>query len=211
MELIYQMYRKVFACNSWEVLLTKTILIYISTVLRNPAYFKRTDAQKRGLILRGKTNSGKSTFADTFCYYYPHYSIGYFFAPEVIGSNNVLLMKLPRKHMYRGDEIIIENFTALQRFKKLAENCNNLETDVKYKEAVHVTSRPTTITCNGDKPGDLCPHFSSKIDAIKNRCFFIMMRKTLSERIPVNHIPILLESDEYILDIMYRFYEIRYN
>ena len=44
---------------------------------------------KRGLILIGKTNSGKLTFADLLCYYYPHHSIGYFTAPEVIGSNNL--------------------------------------------------------------------------------------------------------------------------
>ena len=112
-------------------------------------------------------------------------------------------MKLPGKHIYRGDEFIIENFPALQ-----SENCSNLEIDVKYKEAVHAPPRPTIITCNGESTTDLYPHFNSDIDAVKNRCIFVMMRKKMEELIPSRHIGVLIKSGEYLLDIMYRLYKV---
>ena len=107
-------------------------------------------------------------------------------------------MKLPGKDLYGGDEVILENYAALQHFKQLTENCSNLETDVKYKDAVLIPQRPTIITCTGD----LFPHFSSELPVIQNRCTFIYMQKLLSERIPVTHIPMLLDNAEYFLDIV---------
>ena len=97
-------------------------------------------------------------------------------------------MKLPAKELYRDAEIIFGNDADLQRFKQLTENCSNLETDVKYKEAVPIAPRPTIINCNGYTPGDICPHFNTELPALKNRCVFLLMKKPVVDRLSVSYL-----------------------
>ena len=141
-------------------------------------------------------------FADILMAYYKTGTVGHFSAPEVQGSNNFWLMKLVGKDIYRGDEVILEKFTALQKFKQLTENCSHLETDVKYREAVPIEPRPTIVTCNGNCPQEICPHFSSEIPALMNRCVFVMMQKHMYTRLKQGHVSTLIKNGPLCLYLM---------
>jgi len=117
--------------------------------------------KKRGIVLLGESDSGKSTLANIFTSYYERSEIGFFTTPGRLTSQ-FWLQKLPDKNFYRGDEIVLEMIELMQKFKQLTENYSNLETDVKYHAPKRIAPKPTIVTCNGNSPVDFYMHMQQE-------------------------------------------------
>lgn len=156
------------------------------------------DSKKRGLILIGLSDSGKSMFANLHTAFYERSEIGYFSAPGQYCSP-FWLSKLVGKSMYRGDEIVLENVEPMQKFKQLTEGRSNLETDVKYKAAQRINVNPSITTCNRENTNDFYKHMNHEEKAIKNRCEFVFMGRSLTKVIPYKCIARCVDNSQAII------------
>lgn len=164
------------------------------------------DTKKRGLILIGLSDSGKSTFANILTAFYKRSEIGYFSAPGQYCSP-FWLSKLVGKPMYRGDKIILENIEPMQKFKQLTEGCSKLETDVKYKSAQRIQVNPSITTCNGERPVDFYKHMQHETEAINNRCEFVYMGRALTRIIPYKDISRCVDNAQAAVALMYKIFK----
>lgn len=164
------------------------------------------DSKKRGLILIGLSDSGKSTFANLLTAFYERSEIGYFSAPGQYISP-FWLAKLVGESLYRGDEIVLENVEPMQKFKQLTEGCSNLETDVKYKPAQRIAVNPSITTCNSEQCNDFYRHMNHEENAIKNRCEFVFMGTGLTKIIPPRDISNVVMYAREAVAYMYKMFQ----
>ena len=104
--------------------------------------------KKRGLILCGPSDTGKSFFANLLYGMYQSHEIGYFNCPTGPQPSSFMLQQLTNCLAYRCDEMIFENLGVLQTMKQLLEGSSTLYTDVKYNEPIKVDPRSVLITMN---------------------------------------------------------------
>ena len=104
--------------------------------------------KKRGLILCGPSDTGKSFFGNLLYGIYQAHEIGYFNCPTGPQPSSFMLQQLTNCLAYRCDEMIFENLGVLQTMKQLLEGSSTLHTDVKYKEPIKVDPRSVLITMN---------------------------------------------------------------
>ena len=104
--------------------------------------------KKRGLILCGPSDTGKSFFGNLLYGMYQAHEIGYFNCPTGPQPSSFMLQQLTNCLAYRCDEMIFENLGVLQTMKQLLEGSSTLHTDVKYKEPIKVDPRSILITMN---------------------------------------------------------------
>ena len=135
--------------------------------------------KRHGLVLIGKPDSGKSFLADLLLSLYEPFEIGYFACPMSSHISPFLFQGLINKLVYRCDELVLEQLGFVQSFKQLTEGSKTLQTDVKFKDALPVDSRPVIVTMNGDCPRDLLKFHPQEFEAVSNRCVFLQMDESI--------------------------------
>ena len=132
-------------------------------------WLMNTNGKKKGLILIGKSDSGKTFFADCLLSIFDKSDVGYFQCPMGQNVSSFMYANLLNKEAYRCDEFILEHAGVLQSFKQLTEGSSTLQTDVKYKDSTHVDPKPVVVTMNGEAREDVVKWFSTEFTAIQNR------------------------------------------
>ena len=100
------------------------------------------NCKKKGLILIGQSDSGKTFLADCLLSAFSPSDIGYFQCPMGNTVSTFMYSNLLNKEVYRCDEFYLENAGVLQSFKQLTEGSSTLQTDVKYKDKTPVDAKP---------------------------------------------------------------------
>ena len=94
--------------------------------------------KKKGLILCGPSDSGKSFVANLlYSLFLPH-EIGYLNCPTGPNPSPFLLQTLTNCIAYRCDEMVSEHLGVIQMIKQLLEGSHTLTTDVKYKDSMPI-------------------------------------------------------------------------
>ena len=137
------------------------------------------EQKKKGLILIGASDSGKTFFADCLLAAFHPSEIGYFQCPMSNNVSNFMYANLINKLVYRCDEFFLEQLGVLQSFKQLTEGSKTLQTEIKYKDAINVDPRPVVVTMNGAYRSDVVKYHSQEWTAIKNRCLILKMEAPL--------------------------------
>ena len=125
-------------------------------------WLMNTNGKKKGLVLIGKSDSGKTFLADCLLSAYDKSDIGYFQCPMGQNVSTFMYANLLNKEVYRCDEFILEHAGVLQSFKQLTEGSSTLQTDVKYKDSTHVDPKPVVVTMNGEAREDVVKWFSGE-------------------------------------------------
>ena len=155
------------------------------------------------LILIGKSDSGKSTFADILLSAFHNYEIGNFKTPIKGSGNTFWLENLPGTDVYRAEECVIEQLDVAQILKSLFEGNPNLEVEVKYKAPIVLPKRPVVVTMNGECREDVTKFISSEFMAFQNRSLIITMTKPLTERLYEGSIGAMKENATYINKVLH--------
>ena len=137
------------------------------------------EQKKKGLILIGASDSGKTFFADCLLSGFHASEVGYFQCPMSNNVSNFMYANLINKLVYRCDEFFLEQLGVLQSFKQLTEGSRTLQTEIKYKDAINVDPRPVVVTMNGACRSDVVKYHSQEWTAIKNRCLILKMEAPL--------------------------------
>ncbi len=127
------------------------------------------------IVFIGKSNMGKTMLADLLSAFYEDFEIGHVDSQNLKGD--FYLTDCVDKQLIRAEEMLItpENVDTI---KKLFENGSNCSTAIKYQNGkTIIESTPVIVTANRD----LWTHCSTEITAIKNRCFYITLRKAIPE------------------------------
>ena len=144
-------------------------------------WMTNVNGKRKGLILIGKSDSGKTFLADCLLSGFSTSDIGYFQCPMGNTVSTFMYSNLLNKEIYRCDEFYLENAGVLQSFKQLTEGSSTLQTDVKYKDRTAVDPKPVIVTMNGTCVEDIVKFFSTEFIAIKNRCTLLMMDQPLKQ------------------------------
>ena len=144
-------------------------------------WLENSNGKKKGLILIGKSDSGKTFLADCLLSVFDKSDVGYFQCPMGQNVSTFMYANLLNKEAYRCDEFILEHAGVLQSFKQLTEGSSTLQTDVKYKDSTHVDPKPVVVTMNGDAREDVVKWFSTEFVAIQNRCLILLMDTNLKD------------------------------
>ena len=144
-------------------------------------WLMNTNGKKKGLVLIGKSDSGKTFLADCLLSVYDKSDVGYFQCPMGNNVSTFMYANLLNKEVYRCDEFILEHAGVLQSFKQLTEGSSTLQTDVKYKDSTHVDPKPVVVTMNGESREDVVKWFSSELQAVQNRCLILLMDMRLKD------------------------------
>nr|XP_047142279.1 uncharacterized protein LOC105846941 isoform X2 [Hydra vulgaris] len=126
--------------------------------------------KKRGLILCGPSDSGKTFLANLLYSSFKRHEIGYFNCPTGPNPSAFLLQALSNCLAYRCDEMVFEHLGVIQLMKQLLEGSSTLTTDVKYKDAMPIDPHPTLITMNSSSKFDILKWHPSEYQAFENRC-----------------------------------------
>ena len=144
-------------------------------------WLENSNGKKKGLILIGKSDSGKTFLADCLLSVFDKSDVGYFQCPMGQNVSTFMYANLLNKEAYRCDEFILEHAGVLQSFKQLTEGSSTLQTDVKYKDSTHVDPKPVVVTMNGDAREDVVKWFSTEFVVIQNRCLILLMDTNLKD------------------------------
>ncbi|XP_047142743.1 uncharacterized protein LOC124817011 [Hydra vulgaris] len=131
--------------------------------------------KKRGLILCGPSDSGKTFLANLLYSNFKPHEIGYFNCPTGPNPSAFLLQALSNCLAYRCDEMVFEHLGVIQLMKQLLEGSNTLTTDVKYKDAMPIDPHPTLITMNSTSKFDILKWHPSEYQAFENRCTILFL------------------------------------
>nr|XP_047142737.1 uncharacterized protein LOC124817008 isoform X2 [Hydra vulgaris] len=131
--------------------------------------------KKRGLILCGPSDSGKTFLANLLYSNFKPHEIGYFNCPTGPNPSAFLLQALSNCLAYRCDEMVFEHIGVIQLMKQLLEGSNTLTTDVKYKDAMPIDPHPTLITMNSTSKFDILKWHPSEYQAFENRCTILFL------------------------------------
>ena len=132
-------------------------------------WVKNENGKRKGIILIGRSDSGKTFFADCLLSGFRGCDIGYFQCPMGNTVSTFMYSDLINKEVYRCDEFYLENIGVVQSFKQLTEGSTTLQTDIKYKDKTRVDLEPVVVTINGTCPEDVVKFFSSEYVAIAKR------------------------------------------
>ncbi|XP_047142739.1 uncharacterized protein LOC124817009 isoform X1 [Hydra vulgaris] len=131
--------------------------------------------KKRGLILCGPSESGKTFLANLLYSNFKPHEIGYFNCPTGPNPSAFLLQALSNCLAYRCDEMVFEHLGVIQLMKQLLEGSNTLTTDVKYNDAMLIDPHPTLITMNSTSKFDILKWHPSEYQAFENRCTILFL------------------------------------
>ena len=102
--------------------------------------------KKRGLLLCGPRDTGKSFLGIILYGNYKPYEIEYFNCPTGPKPSRFILQQLTNCLAYRCDKILFENIEVIETMKQIQEGSQTLHTDLKYKEPMEVDARSILIT-----------------------------------------------------------------
>ena len=169
-------------------------------------WLENSNGKKKGLILIGKSDSGKTFLADCLLSVFDKSDVGYFQCPMGQNVSTFMYANLLNKEAYRCDEFILEHAGVLQSFKQLTEGSNTLQTDVKYKDSTHIDPRPVVVTMNGDGREDVVKWFSTEFVAIQNRCLILLMDTNLKDCYTNKQLDQLRAGAEGLLRLLFTSY-----
>ena len=169
-------------------------------------WLMNSNGKKKGLILIGKSDSGKTFLADCLLSVYDKSDVGYFQCPMGNNVSTFMYANLLNKEVYRCDEFILEHAGVLQSFKQLTEGSSTLQTDVKYKDSTHVDPKPVVVTMNGESREDVVKWFSSELQAVQNRCLILLMDMRLKDMYTNKQLDQLRAGAESLLRMLFTTY-----
>ena len=169
-------------------------------------WLSNVNGKKKGLILIGRSDSGKTFLADCLLSVFEKSDVGYFQCPMGNTVSSFMYADLLNKEAYRCDEFILEQAGVLQSFKQLTEGSSTLQTDVKYKDSTHVDPKPVIVTMNGDCREDVVKWFSSEFVAVSNRCVILLMDTPLRDLYTNKQLDQLRPGSQVLLRILFTSY-----
>ena len=134
------------------------------------------NGKKKGVIILGTTNSGKSFFADLLTSMFDDFEVGVWKTPEGQNVSNFLFADLLGKSVGRCEELVVETTGMVQSLKSLLEGNRSFKTEIKYKDSRRVGNIPIVITMNGYSSADIVQFHGSELTAILNRVFLLIFK-----------------------------------
>jgi len=135
--------------------------------------------KKNTIMILGKSDSGKTVTVNLLSGALHPHEIGTAKIPGRTSSNQFWKQNLRGKKLYRIEEYYVDDQTIMQEVKTLFEGSEQITTEIKYKTALPVQRKPVIVTGNATSINGAASMFSSELEAIKNRCFILMMNKSL--------------------------------
>ena len=169
-------------------------------------WIMNSNGKKKGLILIGRSDSGKTFLADCLLSVFDKSDIGYFQCPMGQNVSTFMYANLLNKEAYRCDEFILEHAGVLQSFKQLTEGSSTLQTDVKYKDSTHVDPKPVVVTMNGDAREDVVKWFSTEFTTLQNRCLILLMDMRLKDMYTNKQLDQLRAGADVLLRLLFTTY-----
>ena len=160
--------------------------------------------KKRGLILCGPSDTGKSFFGNLLYGMYQPHEIGYFNCPTGPQPSSFMLQQLTNCLAYRCDEMIFENLGVLQTMKQLLEGSSTLHTDVKYKEPIKVDPRSVLITMNATYKNEIFKWHPCERQPFENRCIILFMSQKLSSIMSKPEIEFLSQCSNVLYYMLFK-------
>ena len=160
------------------------------------------EQKRKGLILIGASDSGKTFFGDCLLSCFRPCEIGYFQCPMSTNVSVFMYANLINKLVYRCDEFFLEQLGVLQSFKQLTEGSTTLQTEIKYKDAINVDPRPVLVTMNGNDRQDVVKYHSGEWEAVNNRCIILKMDKPLKSCFSGNQLDALRKGAHVLIDLL---------
>ena len=160
--------------------------------------------KKRGLILCGPSDTGKSFFGNLLYGMYQAHEIGYFNCPTGPQPSSFMLQQLTNCLAYRRDEMIFENLGVLQTMKQLLEGSSTLHTDVKYKEPIKVDPRSVLITMNATNKNEIFKWHPQERQPFENRCILLFMSQKLSNLLNKSEIEFLSQCSNVLYTMLFK-------
>ena len=160
--------------------------------------------KKRGLILCGPSDTGKSFFGNLLYGMYQPHEIGYFNCPTGPQPSSFMLQQLTNCLAYRCDEMIFENLGVLQTMKQLLEGSSTLHTDVKYKEPIKVDPRSVLITMNATYKNEIFKWHPCERQPFENRCLILFMSQKLSSIMSKPEIEFLTQCSNVLYYMLFK-------
>lgn len=125
--------------------------------------------KKCALIFIGKSDTGKSFFANLLSSVYYPYEIGYVVTPAGTTVSDFWLSECVTCSLKRVEELCISTPIIAQSFKALFEGNTALTANRKYLSSTSITKTPIIVTMNGSSVYDICKYVSNEYTAISNR------------------------------------------
>ena len=160
--------------------------------------------KKRGLILCGPSDTGKSFFGNLLYGMYQAHEIGYFNCPTGPQPSSFMLQQLTNCLAYRCDEMIFENLGVLPTMKQLLEGSSTLHTDVKYKEPIKVDPRSVLITMNATYKNEIFKWHPCERQPFENRCIILFMSQKLSSIMSKPEIEFLSQCSNVLYYMLFK-------
>ena len=160
------------------------------------------EQKRKGLILIGASDSGKTFFGDCLLSCFRACEIGYFQCPMSTNVSVFMYANLINKLVYRCDEFFLEQLGVLQSFKQLTEGSTTLQTEIKYKDAINVDPRPVLVTMNGNDRQDVVKYHSGEWEAVNNRCIILKMDKPLKSCFTSRQLDALRNGAHVLVDLL---------
>ena len=159
--------------------------------------------KKRGLILCGPSDTGKSFLGKLLYGIYQPHEIGYFNCPTGPQPSSFMLQQLTNCLAYRCDEMIFENLGVLQTIKQLLEGSSTLHTDVKYNEPNKVDPRSVLITMNATYKNEIFKWHPQERQPFENRCLILFMSQRLASFLNKNEIEFLSQCSHELYAMLF--------
>ena len=132
--------------------------------------------KKRGLILHGISNAGKTLLLYLLQSQLKPWEMGTFQCPT---SRNVcstfIFQNLANTYLYCCNEFKFVNEFLVQSLKELFEGAFTMKTDVKHKDAITLKPAPVCITMNTKHPSEVFEWIPDEEEAFKNRALILNM------------------------------------
>ena len=152
-------------------------LVQLCTGLK--AWLLNTNDKKKGLILCGETDSGKSFLANLLLSGFGQFEIGYFQCSMGPNPSSFMFQGLVNTLIYRCDEMVFEYMGLVQVMKQLLEGSRSLTVDQKFKDSISLPARPVVITMNSRGREDILKFLPTEFGAFETRSLILFMGKPL--------------------------------
>lgn len=173
------------AYNLWmEDLANSNGITYSDVVLGLGDVLNLDGPKVSTIVLIGESNSGKSLLSRTLRKVWKTYECGIIQSCPGRQPGDFWLQDCPGKSVYVCEELYLNTKEICQRFKGIMEGNETLDTNVKFLGNKALPRRPFVVTMNGSNEYDLAGDFMEEFTALKNRCFMLVMNKTLTTILP---------------------------